>query len=215
MNPPSPDDLLAEYLAVDSPVQLVTIGTPMTATGWLDGHLALDTIQHFDTLADYVAQRSTPETQLVAPAPTAAFLAIDANNGGVSELLGQAVRQFPDTLAVCTDQSDIPETLFFSFGFQRMGAFATSESPSVAKSASPARAAPSSNTDGASHESKRLLESGADPLTSVPLRWFVYRLRDYKQPPSWLNARFWANPERYELDDESDIYCEDDNSEEE
>ena len=32
-----------------------------------------------------------------------------------------------------------------------------------------------------------------------------YRLRDYKMPPDWLNARFWANPERFELDpDEAD-----------
>ena len=27
-----------------------------------------------------------------------------------------------------------------------------------------------------------------------------YRLRDYKMPPDWLNARFWANPDRFELD---------------
>ena len=27
-----------------------------------------------------------------------------------------------------------------------------------------------------------------------------YRLRDYKTPPEWLNARFWANPERFGLD---------------
>lgn len=27
-----------------------------------------------------------------------------------------------------------------------------------------------------------------------------YRLADYKRPPDWLNARFWANPERFDLD---------------
>ena len=27
-----------------------------------------------------------------------------------------------------------------------------------------------------------------------------YRLRDYKMPPDWLNARFWANPDRFGLD---------------
>ena len=26
---------------------------------------------------------------------------------------------------------------------------------------------------------------------------YEYRLADYKQPPDWLNARFWANPERF------------------
>ncbi len=28
---------------------------------------------------------------------------------------------------------------------------------------------------------------------------FGYRLSDYKQAPSWLNARFWAHPERFDL----------------
>ena len=27
-----------------------------------------------------------------------------------------------------------------------------------------------------------------------------YRLHDYKPPPEWLNARFWAHPERFGLD---------------
>ena len=27
-----------------------------------------------------------------------------------------------------------------------------------------------------------------------------YRLADYKQPPDWLNARYWANPERFDAD---------------
>jgi len=28
---------------------------------------------------------------------------------------------------------------------------------------------------------------------------YSYRLSDYKQAPDWLNARFWANPERFDL----------------
>jgi len=31
---------------------------------------------------------------------------------------------------------------------------------------------------------------------------YEYRLSDYKQPPEWLNARFWANPERFAIDSE-------------
>lgn len=27
--------------------------------------------------------------------------------------------------------------------------------------------------------------------------WYGYSLRDYKQAPDWLNARFWAHPERF------------------
>lgn len=30
-------------------------------------------------------------------------------------------------------------------------------------------------------------------------RLFAYRLREYKQAPEWLNARFWANPERFNI----------------
>jgi len=29
--------------------------------------------------------------------------------------------------------------------------------------------------------------------------WYAYSLRDYKQAPDWLNARFWAHPERFNL----------------
>ena len=32
-------------------------------------------------------------------------------------------------------------------------------------------------------------------------RWYAYSLRDYKQAPDWLNARFWAHPERFGLTD--------------
>lgn len=47
-----------------------------------------------------------------------------------------------------------------------------------------------------------------------PLRWFEYRLSHYKQPPDWLNARFWANPERFDSTDEDDIYYDADDEEE-
>lgn len=52
------------------------------------------------------------------------------------------------------------------------------------------------------------LSSGEDSL-----RWFEYRLSHYKQPPDWLNARFWANPERFGANEDDDIY--DDSDEEE
>ena len=31
-----------------------------------------------------------------------------------------------------------------------------------------------------------------------------YRLADYKQPPDWLNARYWANPERFGVDPDAE-----------
>jgi len=44
-------------------------------------------------------------------------------------------------------------------------------------------------------------------------RWYEYRLSHYKERPNWLNARFWANPERFELDDDADIYFDSDEEE--
>jgi len=46
-------------------------------------------------------------------------------------------------------------------------------------------------------------------------RWYEYRLSHYKQAPDWLNARFWANPERFKLDDDPDVYFDPDDSDEE
>ncbi|MFT5048085.1 MAG: hypothetical protein ACI8UP_005086 [Porticoccaceae bacterium] len=40
---------------------------------------------------------------------------------------------------------------------------------------------------------------------SAENRWYEFRLSHYKQAPDWLNAQFWANPERFKLDDDSDI----------
>ncbi|MEE9322298.1 MAG: DUF6231 family protein [Granulosicoccus sp.] len=34
---------------------------------------------------------------------------------------------------------------------------------------------------------------------------YEYRLSNYKQPPEWLNARFWANPERFSIDSDEAI----------
>ena len=34
---------------------------------------------------------------------------------------------------------------------------------------------------------------------------YEYRLSDYKQPPAWLNSRFWANPERFSIDSEDGL----------
>ncbi|MFK7890129.1 MAG: DUF6231 family protein [Granulosicoccus sp.] len=39
-------------------------------------------------------------------------------------------------------------------------------------------------------------------------RWYEFRISDYKQAPDWLNARFWANPERFSIDEDPDRYCD-------
>ena len=46
-------------------------------------------------------------------------------------------------------------------------------------------------------------------------RWYEYRLSDYKSAPDWLNARFWANPDRFDLAENPDEYCDEFDEEEE
>jgi len=38
-------------------------------------------------------------------------------------------------------------------------------------------------------------------VSGLQRQWYAYSLRDYKQSPEWLNARFWAHPERFDLHD--------------
>lgn len=55
----------------------------------------------------------------------------------------------------------------------------------------------------------RRLDVLCGPLTSADEPcWYEYRMSDYKSPPDWLNARFWANPERFDLPEEPDLYCD-------
>lgn len=57
-----------------------------------------------------------------------------------------------------------------------------------------------------------VVNSASDPAEN---RWYEFRLSHYKQSPDWLNARFWANPERFKLDEDSDVYFDPDYSDEE
>lgn len=55
----------------------------------------------------------------------------------------------------------------------------------------------------------RRLDALCTPLTDCEEpRWYEYRMSDYKSPPDWLNARFWANPDRFDLPEEPDLYCD-------
>ncbi|ASJ76679.1 DUF6231 family protein [Granulosicoccus antarcticus] len=41
------------------------------------------------------------------------------------------------------------------------------------------------------------------------VRLFEYCLSEYKQSPDWLNSQYWANPARFNADEDPDIYVED------
>jgi len=57
----------------------------------------------------------------------------------------------------------------------------------------------------------------ADPLYAFGFRRvasppesavFEFRLSEYKTPPAWLNARYWAHPERYATDSDPDQFSD-------
>jgi len=54
----------------------------------------------------------------------------------------------------------------------------------------------------------RKLQVEGNSESTSDTRWYEFRLSHYKQQPHWLNARFWANPERFELDYDADIYSD-------
>lgn len=53
-----------------------------------------------------------------------------------------------------------------------------------------------------------LLSDLPSDLKGQKIRWFEYRMTTYKPAPDWLNARFWANPERYAISEDPDLYCD-------
>lgn len=114
-----------------------------------------------------------------------AVLEIAAEDQSVESMLGQAIRLFPDHLLVnCSDYA-LRDEFFFAFGFRRFVLPAHEQADqTVGKSADQAG------------------------LRSTGSRWYEYRMCNYKAAPDWLNARFWANPERFDQLDDPDLYCE-------
>lgn len=102
----------------------------------------------------------------------------------VEESLGRALRSFPHRVLLhCVTASDdvlLSDNVFFAFGFRKV----LHVPPSALPSDSPAE------------------------MQGQEIRWFEYRLSSYKPAPDWLNARFWANPERYALQEDPDLYSD-------
>lgn len=91
--------------------------------------------------------------------------------------LGELCRRYPAALvvahAVDTRSTNPPRAArFFAFGFERLRSSDT---------------LPPRN-------------DGVEAVAVPAWRAYRYRLHDYKAVPDWLNARYWANPERFHLD---------------
>lgn len=114
-------------------------------------------------------------------APAALVYLDSAVRGSLQITLGKAVRLFPGRLVVCLESTEPDDPTFFSFGFRRLSLHA-------------------GDTDRAG-------TPGAT-ATAQSVRLFEFSLSDYKLPPDWLNARYWANPERFDNDQYPDIHIQ-------
>jgi len=104
--------------------------------------------------------------------PTAVLILDGARPGdGTAQRLGTACRRFPGRV-VAWQRDVLP--------------------------APPVHAPPLEATHFFAHGFRRLFAIEIDGMRHAV---YEYRLADYKRPPDWLNARFWANPERFGIAD--------------
>lgn len=95
--------------------------------------------------------------------------------------LGRLCRSFPGGVVVelAAGLAILQDERFFAHGFRKISHL--SREPNV-----------SASQGGFSDHLQNHLLNGDE-------RFFEYRLQDYKAVPDWLNARYWAHPERFHL----------------
>jgi len=115
------------------------------------------------------------------PHPVTAVLILDgARPGdGTGQRLGTACRRFPGRVVVW-QRDEVPD--------------ASPDAPRGTSAYTP----PLEATHFFAYGFRRLLATEIDGMRHA---LYEYRLADYKRPPDWLNARFWANPERFGIAD--------------
>lgn len=101
-----------------------------------------------------------------------AIARIDAATAELDQRLGCLCRSFPSGVVVDVDTgAGIFDEQFFAHGFRQLRQ-------------NPKEFAYAALQDG---------------MSSQSACGYVYRLHDYKAVPDWLNARYWAHPERFHL----------------
>jgi len=113
-------------------------------------------------------------------------LQVDPDEQQAARMLGHAIRTFPQRVVVFCMASDQSRNAVSEL-FYSLG-FRRLQAPT----------APTAQHD-----------------LSEPGCWFEYRMSQYKPAPEWLNARYWANPERFEVQEDPDGFCESSDDEEE
>jgi len=202
---------VGEYLLESSPASIVVLGKLPIDLRWLLPDLkvmSFDSLKDLSSIAPVVSNQSQTDNEHVEKAVLVMNLDSLANHlpsvvgdnaacSGASptnaencsvlntlfdQALGLAIRKFPwCVLAHCSLQG-FADSRFFAFGFSALTIPIGMDSE-----------------DGHAVAAKDQESSGSS-------RWYEYRLSEYKRAPDWLNARFWANPERFSLLDVNGEY---------
>lgn len=172
----------SDYAFEDSASSVFIVGAVSNAL--LEPPQSLDGVERLASLRE-------AETLAVAAAfgkPITLILDLALLDQPVEECLGRVVRSFPHRVILhCItplEDSQWSDNAFFAFGFQKVLQMLPSDLPPDLQSTLPSE------------------------LKGQKIRWFEYRMTTYKPAPDWLNARFWANPERFETSEDADLYCD-------
>ncbi len=181
-----PARFLGDYLYSDAPSRLLVAGQLPAAL--LSRPVDGVAVHRFASLADAekhaLQSAESGELDNDADPPCTLVLQLDADKPEFERRLGRAIRAFPHRVLVhCAHRQDgsLDDTDPADERFFALG-----------------------------FRKLQLIVDDAQAHDVAPARWFEYRLSHYKISPNWLNARFWANPERFNEDEDPDIYCDDD-----
>ena len=166
------DQHCAEWLLHAKPTHVALVGEPaFRLQQVLESANGLDGPVQIQSCHNLEDLDAQPSTSPIKPENTALMLHLRGSESHIDELLGQARRMAPHGLLVELGADKLDQQC-------DNGAMSLSDERFFAFGF-------------------RLVNTQHTVETSN--RLYAYRLSDYKQAPEWLNARFWANPERFDI----------------
>lgn len=191
---------LAAHLQSEEPSSVVIVGQPPGAQWWLSGAGPDDLrVLSFGSLAQCLAELPLPvdansTNGLAADLPAESG---SESNNGTGKGAGKEAGEVPRGSCVALMQLNHPDSL------PEEGSLAAELGQAVRRF--PERLVVSIESE--EPEDAAFFAFGFRKLQmgqQESIRLFEYCLSEYKQSPDWLNARYWANPERFSLDDDPD-----------
>ena len=134
------------------------------------------------------------DAQVVREHAALALLVVRDDDARIDLLLGNACRRYPDYLLV-EHLVDPPADPPADPGVEPPGDVTGVAPDDVATDAGPVLSAARFFAFGF----RRIVRSEPAIGPGERCTWYEFRLSHYKSAPDWLNARFWANPERFAL----------------